>query len=108
MENGYADFICNRDHIREVFKTLNFISLQINSIDDELMNFPSLQVLNLNKNIIQTIENIPKCLKELHLFSNHVTQINPRMKIADSLLYLGLGYNQLKDDALINIHRFFP
>ncbi|KAL4481503.1 hypothetical protein ABPG74_007592 [Tetrahymena malaccensis] len=108
MENGYADFICNRDHILEVFKNINFINLQINEMDEELLKFPNIEILNLNKNIIKTVENIPKSLKELHLFSNHITEISPRLKTANNLLYLGLGYNQMKDNAIVSISRYFP
>jgi hypothetical protein len=52
LENGYADFICNKDHIREVFKELKFNKMHINNIDKELLTFPNLEILELNENLI--------------------------------------------------------
>ncbi|EGR28501.1 leucine rich repeat protein [Ichthyophthirius multifiliis] len=108
LENGYADFICNKEYLREVFLDLKFNRQYINCMDKELLNLKNLKILELNQNLITTIENIPPQLLELHLFQNHISQISIQMKPSKSLLFLGLGFNKLNDNQITNIPKFFP
>ena len=47
-------------------------------------------MLMLNQNRIETLQNLPSSLKELHLYYNSVTAIHPKLR-ANNLIYLGLG-----------------
>lgn len=108
QEFGYADFICNKEHIREVFKQLRFERASVNSIDAEMQFFPLLEVLSLNENLIRVVENLPASLKELHAFSNSISEISPKLKPCRNIQYLGLGYNKLSDAALVGLEKTFP
>ena len=67
-ENGFADFICNKPHIRENYKELFFENSEIEEIDPETTEFTNLETLHLNFNRIKRIDNLPKSLKELYIF----------------------------------------
>ena len=69
----------------EVFKEIKFNKMQINNMDEGLLKFPNLEILELNNNLVKTIQNIPSSLKELHLFSNSVSKFSPKLKDVSNL-----------------------
>ena len=76
-------------------------------MDPELVRFGRLTLLRLCENNIETIENLPTNLRELHLFSNPVRQVSSKLR-SESLVYLGLGYCQLGDAFLEGLSHQFP
>ena len=40
--NGFADFICNKEHVRENYIELNLDKKYVNQLDADLLNFISL------------------------------------------------------------------
>ena len=61
-ENGFAEFICNKEYLREVYTELLFPNQNIQSLDTELQKFINLKILNLNNNQILKLENLPTSL----------------------------------------------
>lgn len=68
-------------------------------MDPELLKFENLKILKLNNNKILEIANMPPKIEELFLYSNRIRYIAPRTK-SSTLLYLGLGYNEINDECL--------
>jgi Leucine-rich repeat (LRR) protein len=59
LENGMAEFICNKEFLFEFYQTLSFVDKQLSNIDSLTLKLSNLRTLNLVSNNISTIENIP-------------------------------------------------
>jgi Leucine-rich repeat (LRR) protein len=92
MENGFADFICNKENIIETYTELISDKEKIAQLDAILTKFKNLTLLRLNKNRICIIENLPQNLKELHLYSN------PIVSLANKLRYFRILNSFLRQD----------
>lgn len=79
-ENGFADFICNRESLIEHYTQLIFDHEKITNMDPLLLRFKNLTLLRLNQNCITFVENVPPNLKELHLYSNPVHMISSKIR----------------------------
>lgn len=75
LENGMAEFICNKPFLYEFYTSLAFIGKGIKVIDHDSAKFSQLKTLNLSENKISTIEYIPSTLKELYLDFNIINDI---------------------------------
>ncbi|CAD8184823.1 unnamed protein product [Paramecium pentaurelia] len=104
-ENGFADFICNKEYMIETYTNIVFDSEDITLMDNQLLQFKNLQLLRLNHNKIEIVQHLPQQLIELHLFNNPITALN---LLKHNLQYLGLGYCLLNDDAIQTISKFLP
>ncbi|KRX00625.1 hypothetical protein PPERSA_00852 [Pseudocohnilembus persalinus] len=107
LENGFADFICNKQNLKEIYEELVFNDENITEMDQELKKLVNLQILRLTKNFIKRVENIPQKLRELYLFQNQISIISPKIQ-SENLVYLGLGYNKLSDEAIQTIGYQLP
>ncbi|KAM3128295.1 hypothetical protein pb186bvf_019592 [Paramecium bursaria] len=105
QENGFADFICNKEYLQETYTNLLFDSEGVDTMDSGLVFFKNLKLLRLNNNQIRCVQNLPKSLLELHAFYNPISSFN---LIRHNLQYLGLGYCQVNDDAIQNLAKFLP
>ena len=64
--------------------------------------------MNLSRNKIRKIENLPPNLKELNLTANLIDQVEPIRTPLTSLIHLGLAYNFVRTPALVGITKNFP
>ena len=100
MEVGYdKNTTMNRGFIRERYTELDLTSTGVTAMDRELRDFPNLRVLELAQNSIQQIKNIPGQLEELILSQNQISAIHSKLR-CPSLLYLNVGFNQLRESHL--------
>lgn len=97
--NGYNKAICNKIFIRGIYEELVFDKENIEELDSEITSLRNLKLLRLNHNSIQKIANIPPNLKELSLYYNLTISIHEKIH-QENLLFLGLGYNLLTNDAI--------
>jgi len=67
---GLVADICVEDYLIKFFKTFYLKKANIGHLDEQLLKFDNLQVLNLSYNRISRVENIPCNLKELYLTGN--------------------------------------
>ena len=89
----------NRENLKRFYKQLKLESCRITEIDPEFRSFVKLRELNVNRNKVQILENLPPNIQELHAYGNNLTKI--RFSHAfNNLTYLGLGHNQLDDSCL--------
>ena len=70
-----AEFICNKEFLNEFYRHLQFENANIIEIDMETSCLKNLRVLNLFKNRIETISNIPSSCLELYLDFNLIDTI---------------------------------
>lgn len=55
MENGFADFLCNKEFLREFYKEIKFVDMDIVKMDLDLTTLSNLEVLKLSKNFIKIV-----------------------------------------------------
>ncbi|EDO44581.1 predicted protein [Nematostella vectensis] len=79
------------------FKSLRIVDKKVTEIDEGLLNFKNLQQLTLSANLISLVDSqrLPKCLKELELSANKISDISSLCRNPPPLIHLGLGYNQI-------------
>lgn len=58
-----------------------------------------MKYLNLNNNNIEKLQNLPANLEEITLYYNLTSSIADK-QYQENLLFLGLGYNLLQDEAI--------
>lgn len=98
LENGYAEYVCNKEFLYEHYTTLYFLNQGISVIDDDSLRFINLQYLKLNGNNVAVLENIPpKCI-DLYLYNNSINEV--KLTRPNKLRFLGLGNNKLTDKHL--------
>lgn len=97
--NGYSRAICNKPFIASLYENVDFQKENITEIDSEAKKFEKMKFLNLNNNYIEKLENLPTNLKELTLYYN-LTRSLAEKQYHENLLFLGLGYNILTDEAI--------
>lgn len=95
LENGFAEFLCNREFLCELYTTLCLTEQSIIKLDADLSKFVNLKFLKLNNNQIGVLENVPPACTDLYLYNNCVKQV--KLDRPNKLMFLGLGNNQLPD-----------
>lgn len=55
LDNGFTDFICNREALYEHYENLCLIDQNIEKIDNDSINFVNLKFLKLNENKITVL-----------------------------------------------------
>merc|ERR1711871_1820801 len=98
-------------YLRTYFRTLRLKSFKICEVDKEMAEFKNLEELNLSGNDLSAIEmrNLPPKLKYLHAYDAGLTRlVGMNEALRSSLLSLGVGYNDLRDDLVQAIPNMFP
>ncbi len=104
---GYQKEVCNKRYLTHFFRTFNLKKRGIESLDQGVVQFTRLEVLNLAFNKLVEIQWLPPNLKELHLAGNQISHFVADCKV-ESLVHLGLSNNQISDTELPKICRNFP
>jgi hypothetical protein len=106
LENGFADFVCNREFLGEHYTSLYFIGLSISKMDEDSLLFVNLKFLKLNNNNITVLENVPPMCTDLYLYNNQLKHI--KLPRPTKLMFLGVGNNQLTDEHIEPIGKGCP
>ena len=104
---GYQKEVCNKKYLTHFFRTFYLRKRGIESLDQGVMQFTRLEVLNLAFNKLVEIQWLPPNLKELHLAGNKISYFAANCKV-DSLIHLGLSNNLICDTELPKICQNFP
>lgn len=75
LENGMAEFICNKEYLYEFYKSLHFDRMGISTIDSAMLRFSNLQILSLKQNNISLISYLPPNCKELYVDFNQIVSL---------------------------------
>ena len=105
---GLNKDICSKEYLYAFFKSFYAQRNLIESLDDELVNFKNLQILNLSNNKIRKIQNLPPKIQELNLTGNSIEEVEILRTPIPSLIHLGLAYNCIRVPALAGITKNFP
>lgn len=105
---GLNKDICSEEYLYKFFETFYAQKNSIKTLDESLMRFENLQILNLTNNKIERLQNLPPNLRELNLTGNLVAEVEPLRTPLGSLIHLGLAYNAIRTPALVNITKNFP
>ena len=87
--------LANEDNLYAYFKHLSLRRLGIQSVTEEVKRFCNLQELNLSGNDISSITALPGRLTTLHAYDNKLTTMDFCGGVAETLVHLGVGYNQI-------------
>lgn len=91
--------------LKPFFRHLALPKLDIRELDDDVTRFAKLTFLDVSRNSLTSIDNIPPNLKYLKAYNNPIGQIS--CKPTPSLSFLGLGYSKLGADGLEQAARRF-
>lgn len=99
--------LCSAAFLKPFFKDLRLPELSLVSpLGEDISKFTTLTYLDLSRNNLTDIDQLPPNIKFLKAYNNKVTRVT--CKCTQSLAYLGLGYNPLGEDALPQITKRFP
>ena len=103
---GLQKNVCNKEYLTRFFKTFYLKRAGIERLDEGLIHFRNLEVLNLSENKISRLDFIRPKLQELSLTANNISEIS--VPKTESLVHLGLAYNKIDDGTLAQIATAFP
>lgn len=99
--------LCSAAFLHPFFKDLRLPELSVTSpLGEGITKFTALTYLDLSRNNLTEIDQLPPNIKFLKAYNNQVVRIT--CKSTKSLAFLGLGYNPLGEDALPQIIKRFP
>lgn len=99
--------LCSAAFLKPFFKDLRLPELSVVSpLGEDISKFTTLTYLDLSRNNLTDIDQLPPNIKFLKAYNNKVTRLT--CKCTQSLVYLGLGYNPLGEDAVPQITKRFP
>eukprot|EP00930_Biecheleria_cincta_P044255 TRINITY_DN30383_c0_g1_i1.p1 TRINITY_DN30383_c0_g1~~TRINITY_DN30383_c0_g1_i1.p1 ORF type:complete len:651 (-),score=168.23 TRINITY_DN30383_c0_g1_i1:58-2010(-) len=99
--------LCSAAFLKPFFKDLRLPELSVVSpLGEDISKFTKLTYLDLSRNNLTNIDQLPPNIKFLKAYNNQVTRVT--CKSTQSLVFLGLGYNPLGEDALPKITKRFP
>lgn len=104
---GKQKEVCNKEYLTKFFETFYMKRQGIETLDSNIEQFTNLKVLNLSFNKLETVQYLPPNLEELHLAANSISSFKPSLRL-ESLVHLGLSYNQISDCELSNLVNSFP
>lgn len=80
----------------------------IGTMDNSILNFKNLSILNLSNNKIKRVQNLPATLRELYLTNNEISEFEALKNPLNSLIHIGLAYNKVNNQQLAVIVKNFP
>lgn len=99
--------LCSAAFLHPFFKDLRLPELSVTSpLGEGISKFTTLTYLDLSRNNLTEIDQLPPNIKFLKAYNNQVVRVT--CKSTKSLTFLGLGYNPLGEDALPQITKRFP
>jgi len=90
--------LTSASHIKPFFKQLCLPQLNITSLDDDASKFTNLTFLDVSRNSLTAIDNLPPQLRFLKAYNNKIQRVTCRK--SPSLAFLGLGHNALTSDGM--------
>ena len=105
---GYQAEIANKPFLRWYFQTLNLQNSKIVTLDDEFQCFDRLTRVDISYNPIQTLQNLPSQLRELNAYGCCIKNIYTPPYPHQSLIHLGIAYNELGDRGIANLVGSYP
>lgn len=105
---GLNKDICTEEFLFKFFQTFYAQKSGIQTMDEQLVCFENLKILNLSNNRVKRIQNLPPQLRELNLTGNLVEEIEMRNEPLTSLIHLGVANNRINSRVLAQICDTFP
>ena len=100
-----AEYICNKEFLNEFYSHLAFNGANIHQIDDDSLLLSNLKVLNLCKNNLSRIQNIPESCLQLYLDFNQIKSIDiPTVNVE----FLSISHNLIQDHSIKTIAGKMP
>lgn len=90
--------LASESHLKPFFKHLCLPQLSVTVLDDDACKFTNLAFLDVSRNSLTAIDNLPPQLKFLKAYNNKIQSVTCRKM--PSLVFLGLGYNALSTEAV--------
>ncbi|GBG28209.1 Leucine-rich repeat-containing protein 43 [Hondaea fermentalgiana] len=83
--------ICSR------LRTLKLRNCGITEMDDNMQRFTALEEVNLCRNQLRCVKNLPGSLVSLQAFDNRISrlELSDSPVVSSTLIHLGLGFNQI-------------
>jgi Leucine-rich repeat (LRR) protein len=69
----------------------------IGTMDNSILNFKNLSILNLSNNKIKRVQNLPATLRELYLSNNEISEFEALKNPLNSLIHIGVAYNKVNN-----------
>lgn len=101
LVNKDKDLRRDEDFVYSFFEDLSLKNAGIVKIDKSLRRFSKLQELNLSRNKLKVLENIPRSLVVLNAYANEISSIRFDNGGIAPIIHMGLGYNQISDPNLL-------
>ncbi|CAE8674098.1 unnamed protein product [Polarella glacialis] len=98
--------ICSEVFLKPFFQDLRLPGLCVSSLGEDVCKFSRLTSLDVSRNALTDIDNLPPTLKLLKAYNNQVSKVS--CKATPSLCFLGLGHNPMRQDGLAKLARRFP
>lgn len=100
---GLMQDICCEAYILNYFLTLFLPRLKISQLDESIVQFKHLRVLNLSFNNLTELCYVPESLEELYLSGNQIRRVRIESGRQNNLIHLSLSYNQIGNEDLEEI-----
>jgi len=97
--------LSSEQFLKPFFRHLALPGLSIRELDDDVARFSKLTFLDVSRNGLSSIDNLPPNLKYLKAYNNPISQIS--CKASPSLCFLGLGFSKLGSEGLEQAARRF-